>query len=117
MILTPINIRTDGSEKVKYDFSDFPVYIRRSLLSLFPNYTANSHWHDDIELIAVISGHMMYNVNGQILRINEGEGILINSRQFHFGFSDDKTECDYICVLFHPMILCTTTHPDRKSVV
>lgn len=103
-----LDIRYDNSENVKYDYSDFPVYIRRSLLSVFPGYTADSHWHDDIELICVLSGEMKYNINGTVITLRQGDGVLVNSRQLHFGFSDRKSECDFICVLFHPVILCTS---------
>lgn len=104
----PINLKYDCSEKVKYDYPDFPVYIRRAYLSAFPDYTADKHWHDDIELIYVISGVMKYNINGTIITLRENEGVFINSRQLHFGYSDTKTECDFICILFHPVLLCTS---------
>lgn len=103
-----VDINNDRSENVKYDYPDYPVYIRRALLSAFPNYAADSHWHDDIELIAVLSGQMLYNVNGEIITINEGEGIFVNAKQLHYGFSKERTECDFICILFHPILLCTT---------
>lgn len=104
----PLDIKCDYSENVKYDYPDFPVYIRRAYLSAFPNYTADKHWHDDIELIYIISGEMKYNINGTVITIHENEGVFINSRQLHFGFSDTKTECDFICILFHPVLLCTS---------
>ena len=103
-----LDIKADFSENVKYDYPDFPIYIRRCPLSVFPNYAADSHWHDDIELIAILSGQMQYNVNGEIVTMNEGEGILVNARQLHYGFSETKTECDFICILFHPVLLCTS---------
>lgn len=103
-----IDINLDRSERVKYDYPDFPVYIRWGVLSHFPNYAAESHWHDDIELIAVLKGQMLYNINGQVITLNEGEGILVNSKQFHYGFSETKTECLFICILFHPILLCAS---------
>lgn len=111
-----IDIRNDRSENVKYDYPDFSVYIRRGLLSTFPNYTADSHWHDDIELIAILSGQMQYHVNGENVLLREGEGILVNARQFHYGFSQTQSECDYICILFHPLLLCTTESFQAKFV-
>lgn len=57
-----IEIKEDRSERVKYDYPDYHIYIRRDFLSSFPNYTADSHWHDDIELMAILSGQMQYNV-------------------------------------------------------
>lgn len=101
-----VNINNDRSENVTYDYPDYPVYVRRACLSTYLNYAADSHWHDDIELILILSGKMHYNVNGEIVTLNTGEGILVNTRQLHYGFSKDKTECDFICILFHPMILC-----------
>lgn len=53
-----IDLRDDRSEKVQYDDPNYPIYVRDGLLSQYHNYTAPSHWHDDIELIAVLSGKM-----------------------------------------------------------
>lgn len=111
-----VDINSDRSENVKYDYPDFPVYVRRAFLSAYPNYTADSHWHDDIELMLILSGKMLYNVNGEIIALNEGEGILVNTRQLHYGFSDDKTECDFICILFHPVLLCTAESFESEFV-
>lgn len=112
-----VDINSDRSENVKYDYPDLPVYVRRALLSAYPNYAADSHWHDDIELMLILSGKMRYSVNGEIVTLNEGEGILVNTRQLHFGFSDDKTECDFICILFHPFLLCTAKSFEREFIV
>lgn len=110
-------IKEDYSEKVQYDDPDYPVYIRRSFLSTYPHYAAPSHWHEDIELIAVLSGQMKYSVNGEIIDLKEGEGIFVNSRQMHFGFSDTNEECEFLCILFHPMLLCMTTAYERDFVL
>lgn len=111
-----VDIRDDRSERVKYDYPDFPVYIRRAFLSSYPNYAADSHWHGDIEMIAILSGQMLYNVNGEIITLNKGEGIIVNSKQFHYGFSESKTECEFICILFHPLILCSTKMFENEFV-
>lgn len=111
-----VDINSDRSENVKYDYPDFPIYVRRALLSAYPNYAADSHWHDDIELMLILSGKMLYNVNGEIVTLNAGEGILVNTRQLHYGFSDDMTECDFICILFHPIILCTAQSFESEFV-
>lgn len=100
-----LELKDDRAEKVKYDYSDYPIYIRRELLSSFSEYTAPAHWHDEIEFIAVLSGKMQYNINGKIITITENEGIIVNTRQMHFGFSPKKEECDFICILLHPLML------------
>ena len=112
-----VDMNDDRSEKVKYDYTDYPIYIRRAYLSSYPNYAAPSHWHDDIEFIAVLSGEMQYNVNGEILTMKENEGIIVNTRQLHFGFSTEKKECDFICILLHPLMLCATNAYERDFVL
>ncbi len=112
-----MQLRFDKSEYVFYNRSDFPVYIRPGILSQYPNYAAESHWHDDIEFIIILSGSMDYNVNGEILTLQEGEGIFVNSRQFHYGFSAEHQECIFICILLHPVLLCSTQYIEQKFVL
>lgn len=110
------NLNSDRSERVAYDKVDFPVYIRKGILSTYPDYRAESHWHDDIEFILILSGQMKYNVNGEIITLNKGEGIFVNTRQLHFGYSDNKNECVFICVLIHPILLCSSKTVEDKYI-
>lgn len=112
-----IELKDDRSEKLPYDSPDYPIYIRRGILSHYPNYAAPIHWHDDIELIAVLDGEMDYNVNGEIIRLRKNKGIFVNARQMHFGFSDSRTECNFICVILHPMLLCAVPAYERNFVL
>ncbi len=114
--MAQVDIRGDGSEKVKYDYDGYYAYIRRGLLSDYSNFAADSHWHDDLEFISVLSGSMDYNVNGVIVHIEAGQGIIVNARQLHYGFSSEHKECVFYCVLLHPMLLCTSQQIDRDFV-
>lgn len=112
-----IELKDDRSEKVHYDRADYPIYIRSGKLSRYPDYAAPSHWHDDIELIAILAGEMKYNVNGEIIDLSSGNGILVNARQMHFGFSDTRSECDFICILLHPILLCSTPSCENDFIL
>lgn len=112
-----LELKDDRSEKVRYNYIDYPIYIQRAFLSSYPGYAAPTHWHDDIEFIAVLSGEMQYNVNGEIITLKENDGIIINARQIHFGFSEQQKECDFICILLHPLMLCTTSAYERDFVL
>ncbi len=114
--MAQVDIRDDGSERVKYDHDGYYAYVRRGRLSAYQNFTADSHFHDDIEFISVLSGSMDYNVNGDIIRLEAGQGIIVNARQLHYGFSSDLTECEFYCILLHPMLLCTSQQIDRDFV-
>ncbi len=112
-----IDLNHDRSEKIKYIYPELPYYFHKGRFSSYPNYVMEEHWHDDIELVISLSGHMTYNVNGQLVRIDKGEGIFINSHRLHSAFSEDRTECRYIVILFHPIILCTVKQLEQELVL
>lgn len=109
-------LESDNSEKVIYNKADFPIHISQRNLSQYPNYTAISHWHDEVEFIAVLSGKMLYNVNGKVIEISEGNGIFVNTRQFHYGYSTEKEECVFVCILLHPVLLCSSKYLENKFI-
>lgn len=112
-----IDIKSDLSERVNYNTQGLPVYFRKGVLSEYPGYAAEKHWHDDAEFVSVLSGKMQYNVNGEIITIEAGNGIFVNSRQFHFGFSPDYTECVFLCVLIHPLLLSASPYIEQEYVI
>ena len=95
----------DSSETVAYNNPLFPAYVRYGLLSWYPDYSAVSHWHRDLEFIVVKKGHMSYNVNGELIELSENNGIMVNSRQLHYGFSTEHQECEFICIVLSPELL------------
>ena len=109
-------IRSNGSEKVPYSFQDYDVHISRGRISDSPNYTFPVHWHDDIELTAVLKGWMEYTVNNEKLTVSEGEGIFINSHQLHGNRSPVMEECEYLCLVFHPTLLCANSFLEREYI-
>lgn len=100
-----LTVLLDGSEQIHYDDPRIPLYVRRGDLKSLSNMAALCHWHDDVELLLAKKGHLCYSVNGSKVQIEEGNAIFVNSRQMHFGFSDDGTDCDYVCVTFRPQSL------------
>lgn len=115
-MMTSITLNDDRSERIRYDSPDYPVYIRRGLLSRYPDRQAPNHWHDDIEFILVMSGGMKYNINGVVTGLKKGEGLFVNSGQMHFGFSDGSGDCDFLCIILHPLLLCSVFHFERDFI-
>ena len=105
-----IVLNSDASEKVAYNTQDFPAYIKKGQLSSYPDFRAVSHWHDDLEFILILEGQMSYDVNGQKVSLQVGEGLFVNSRCFHYGYSDTHTECFFICILLSPLLLSVNTY-------
>ena len=101
-------------EKVNYDYDVMPLYIHRTTLSKYLTLNRGCHFHEDIEFFYVLSGHCTYFINGQLCRMEAGEGIFVNSGHFHNGFSEDDTDCEFICVLLNPFVLSITADLARN---
>ena len=110
MVNDPITkIMQDASEIVRYDEVGIPLSIREGLLSAYPNHRALCHWHEDIEWVYIRSGQMNYYMNGKRALLNTGEALMVNSRQMHYGYSENGQDCDFIRILCHPKIFITNS--------
>lgn len=113
-----IQLRDTGSqaERIFYNTPDFPLYLGEQRISVFANSSALSHWHDDVEFVSVRSGRLHYNVNGTVLAVDARQGLFINSRQLHNGFSPDGTDCVFLCVRLSPLLLCALPCVEQSYV-
>lgn len=105
-----LEVFSDLSERLNYNLPDFPMYVREGTLRQFDRYAAACHWHWDLEFVVVLDGSMEYYVNGQIVRMEAGSGIFVNSKRLHYGFSTEKKDCSYLVVAVHPSLLGNNTH-------
>ncbi|MCR4778578.1 MAG: AraC family transcriptional regulator [Lachnospiraceae bacterium] len=114
--MNQIILNEDSSERLEYDMPDFPVYLHHDYEDGVNSRVTLSHWHHDIEFLIILQGHIMYNINGTDIELNTGEGVVVNARQFHFEHSEDKTPCEYICLIIHPQLLCANEYVRRTFV-
>jgi AraC family transcriptional regulator, melibiose operon regulatory protein len=106
-----LEVFSDLSERLNYNLPDFPLYVRKGALRQFYRYTAECHWHSDLEFIYVLDGSMEYFVNGQTAQIYKENGIFVNSKRLHYGFSTNQTDCSFIVVAIHPTLLGEANYP------
>lgn len=111
-----VDLREDCSEIVHYDRENYPIYIRKAHLSSYNNFAAPPHWHDDAEFIRILQGRMEFRVNEETVSLGPGEGLFVNSRQLHYGFSQSRAECRFLCALLHPRLLCALPAIERNFV-
>lgn len=100
-----LSTNSDLSENINYNIKEFPASIRIGTMSLFPNYQTACHWHTDLEFTYLYDGSMDYNVNGETIHLQAGQGIFVNSSCLHYNLSPSQTECHYLCIVIHPDIL------------
>lgn len=111
------SLKGNLSEAVPYNRGDFPIFISKSNLPKMSDYSINNHWHNDVEFIKVISGSIKYCINGNTLSLKEGDGIFINSNQFHYNFLEKEEECVFICIVFQPTLLCSSKSISEKYIM
>lgn len=106
-----LSIDSDGSELLTYNTPDFPVRSVGGNLYYFHNFAAGCHWHNDFEFLIADEGSLDYFVNGQVVNITQGQGIFVNARRLHYGFSSRHEDCTYSVLVFHPDIFGSTAMP------
>lgn len=104
MDLVKLQLMGDSSEVIHYEHADIPLLVLLRDLSSYPGMSAPCHWHQDLEWIYIRQGTMYYSVNGRQVLLEEGDTLLVNARQMHYGYSHDRQECRFVCLLFHPSL-------------
>ncbi len=102
-----LDVFSDLSEQVRYNLTHLKLRVVKGTLIHFDNFAAACHWHADLEFISILDGVMNFNVHGEMVSLEKGQGIFVNSKRLHYGYSSDRTDCIYIVVCIHPSIIGT----------
>ncbi|MBK5441637.1 AraC family transcriptional regulator [Peribacillus sp. TH24] len=91
-----ISINSQYQELVQYKDPQWPVIfyhtnIRKNIVGYIP-----LHWHEELQFVVVTGGHVCFQIHGEEINLNEGEGIFINSGVIHEAQAD-SCEGRYIC--------------------
>lgn len=105
-----LEVFSDLSEELHYNRPDFPLYAKKGALNQFDQYAAACHWHPDLEFILMLDGQMEYFINGEIVNIVQGEGVFVNSRRLHYGFSSHQKNGSFIVIAVHPSLFGESTY-------
>lgn len=109
---SPLEVFSDLSEKIHYNLSDLPLYVKKDELSRY-GYIASCHWHVDLEFIFIIDGEMDFFINGKVITIRSNDGVFINSKRLHYGFSKDKKNCNFIVLVVNTTLFSDCSHVFR----
>lgn len=110
---SPIEVCSDLSEHLNYNLSDFPLYVHRDHLYRY-GYAASCHWHIDLEFINIIDGSMDFFINGKIAHLDSNSGIFVNSKRLHYGFSNQKDDCNFIALIINPILFYGSSYASKK---
>lgn len=100
-----MHIIENNLEVVEYENLLLPISIKIRKLIQYKNKRALCHWHDDIEIIKILSGSMNFYINGEIFRLIKDDILIVNSKQIHYGYEYNHDDCKFICLMVNPSVL------------
>jgi AraC-like DNA-binding protein len=104
---------TRENEEIRYQNEELPFYITRTF-GRRPSSDDTAHWHQDVELLYMVKGEKTFLFDDQKVTVREGGGLVIMPHILHQGLS---SSCDFICVRFHPMLLCVSEYMEKTYVL
>lgn len=108
--------RDDGSEIVNYDDPYFPSYIYDGWIAPKVTWAGVPHYHEDIEILTVKEGQVLYTVNGKNILLRAGDTIVVNSNQIHYNVSADGEIAKYVIFIAHPGILANSVAVEMQAI-
>ena len=77
----------------------FPMTVLINRFSAFSYGFIDWHWHDEIQYCLVLSGSVLFLVDGRRVAISEGSGIFINTQKLH-RIEPESDGASYLCIYF-----------------
>lgn len=104
-------------ETSPYNHNSSPIFIDKGKFYASTPVKTHTNWHEGIEFVKILSGSLTYSINGKIVKIFEEQSLFINSNQVHRNFVCDYNDCEFICIIFQPSLLCTHKRYEEKYVL
>ena len=92
-----------GKELLTYGTADFPIAFFDDDLTIVK---VPWHWHDELEIVVILSGEVRAFIAGCELNLKAGEGYFANSGILHSAELRSKTGWQH-CMVFDPRVLAT----------
>lgn len=77
----------------------FPMTVLINRFSAFSYGFIDWHWHDELQYCLVLSGSVLFLVDGRRVAISEGSGIFINTQRLH-RIEPENDGASYLCIYF-----------------
>ncbi len=84
---------------------EFPVAVYHSVMSRNVLGFTNWHWHKEMQFCIVTAGSIEFAVGQHRCRLNQRQGIFINSGFLHMAKPAGDPDSAYLCLDFHPKLL------------
>ncbi len=95
-------VNSSGEEIQKHGTTEFPIAFYEENVS---SHSIPWHWHEDFEIIWVISGSITVSVHNTEYVRNKKQGILINAGVVHSIQPTNNEKCILKSIVFHPRLI------------
>ncbi len=96
MLLPPIHTSANYENR-QHGNAEFPYAVYRSLI---PDIICTLHWHNEMEIIYILSGSCVISVNRTPFRASLGDIILILPNQLHSVERDEDQKAECLTIVF-----------------
>lgn len=87
MKLNKIKVDSNLLETVSHGTIEFPMDVYRDDFSKYYMNVISWHWHPEIEFVVVLKGRVEYHIGEDMIILDEGDGVFVNSNQLHMSKS------------------------------
>lgn len=102
-------------ETKNHGTKDYP-YSQYCISNLPYGFHFPVHWHEELELIYVLRGHLLVNAGGTDFDLTAGQVLIINPRQLHLMTSNDR-QVVYHTLLFPLELISFQTSDQLEQTV
>lgn len=95
----------DAATAVHYENHNIPLRIKQYTMAPGAERNLIPHWHDDFELVHILSGTMEYRINDDRLIMSAGDFLFVNAREMHYNRRYGDAPVSAQCILFQPKLL------------
>lgn len=64
-----------------------------------------THWHEELEILYIREGSMLFQIDTQTLIVNKGDIILVPPNLIHGASRYKNSACDFYAIVFHPTFI------------
>lgn len=99
-----------------YNVEDLPLLVAKQDLLNIPKKQTTPHWNKDLEIVYIRQGSMMLTVNGDLIRLNEGDIFFIEPGSLHFFQHMEDCNCIYYVSLINESLFFASPLLTKKYI-
>ncbi len=90
------------NERTKHRTTMLPIACYETTINQNVHGYIPLHWHEEVQLVLILKGEAIFQINEERIVIQKGDGLFINSGHLHMAEESNKSGCIYICLNIAP---------------